>query len=88
MTNEQFHKDWMKYGVRIAGEMKPLKDHYCVCWGWIEQYKGMLFDTGGEQGATAHVLRVEDENLVSVNPENPEETSIIGRLELLDSNGN
>lgn len=83
MTNEEFHKDWMKYGVRIAGEMKPLKDYYCICWG-NNGYKGMLFETVGGQ---IQILRVEDDNLVSVDPENLEETAIIGKLELVTENG-
>jgi hypothetical protein len=86
MTNDELHKNWQDYGVQIAGEVRPLKDHYCICWGWIERYKGLLFDVGGEQGAPAAILRVdENDNLVAVNPENTDDISILGKLELLNA---
>lgn len=81
MSNDELKENWQKYALEtIDGVVLPLKNHYVMCWGWVSEYGGLLFDTGGEQGATAHVFKVEGDNLVSVNPENPEETNVVGKL--------
>lgn len=81
MTNEEFQVNWQNYAVEINDEAIPLKDRYCLCWGWVEQYQGLFFDTGGEQGAEANFLRVDEEdNLISVNPEDITETCVLGKL--------
>ena len=80
MTNEEFAENWREYGVEIAGKIIPIKEHYCIHWGWMEQYSGFMFDPGGEQGTETSILRVEDDNLVSVNPANTSETTILGKL--------
>ncbi len=33
MTNAEFEKSWEKYGVKIDGTVKPIKNFFMLCWG-------------------------------------------------------
>lgn len=84
MTNEDLKTDWQLYGVEVQGQFIRLKDRYMVCWGWVEDLGGLIFDEGGPMGATAHVLKTDDQdNLISVNPGDPQDTLVLGKLVLL-----
>jgi hypothetical protein len=82
MTTEDLKKDWQQYAVDVQGIVKPLKEIFMICWGYIPDIPdALLFDTGGQQGAPALTLKVENgDDLVSVNPQNPTETSVLGKL--------
>lgn len=84
ITNEEFGENWQDYSVAITkdGETKliPLKQQYAINWGWQEQYGGFWFDEGGGMPGVVHTLRAQDDCLFSINPENPEEVTRLGRL--------
>ncbi len=79
MTNEELKENWTKYGVEVEGKVYPLGEKYAVCWGWVDKVGGLLFDVG-DWGGEAHVYITDGENLISVNPENHQETNLIGKL--------
>ena len=89
MTTDELKDNWKKYAVNINDEIKPLKDCFTLCWGYPDPLHGgtdfLLFDVGGEQGASAYLLKVSEDGdyLISVNPENTEETTVLGKLVLL-----
>jgi len=88
MTLADLKDNWQKYGVDIQGEIKPLKECFVICWGSTPDIPdALLFDTGGEQGAPAYTLKVSEngEDLISVNPANPSETTVLGKLVLLEN---
>jgi hypothetical protein len=86
MTLVDLKDNWQKYGVNIQGIIIPLKDRFVICWGPMPEIPdALLFDTGGEQGATALTLKVNGEDLISVNPTNPTETTVLGKLVLLEN---
>ena len=85
LTNEEFGENWQDYAVTITKqdgtvELIRLQDRYAINWGWQEQCDGFWFDQGGGQPGIIHTLRVQDGCLFSVNPENKEEVTRIGRL--------
>jgi len=89
-TTAELKDDWQKYGVDIQGVIRPLKECFVICWGPTPDIPdALLFDTGGEQGATAYTLRMSEngEDLISVNPVNPAETNVLGKLVLLENSG-
>jgi len=91
MTLAELKDNWQKYGVDIQGQIRPLKDCFVICWGPMPDIPdALLFDTGGEQGAPAYALKVGEngEDLISVNPANPAETTVLGKLVLLENSGN
>lgn len=85
MTTAGLLVDWQKYGVDIQGTIKPLKEAFMLCCPYTPIPGTILFDTGGPQGAPAYVLKVGEngEDLISVNPNNPAETNVLGKLVLL-----
>lgn len=87
MTNEELASDWRNIAVIVDGKQYPLKDQYAMCWGWTPDLNGLLFDRGGSQGAEAHVFIVgEGDTLISVDPQNPNETCEIGKLVRIEEN--
>ena len=82
MTTEDLKKDWEKYAVVIDGNTKPLEDVFMLCLGYDPSIPdALVFDTGGPQGAPAYTLKVgEEDHLIAVNPEDPTETSVLGKL--------
>lgn len=89
MTTEDLKNNWQKYGVELpptsaiaVDPIRPLKEIFMLCWGPDPLTSdALLFDTGGEQGAPAYLLKVGDgDTLVSVNPANPAETTVLGKL--------
>lgn len=87
MTTEDLKNNWTKYGVELSSvdPIRPLKKIFMLC-GYYNAIPGTLFfDTGGPQGAPAYILKVGDnDTLVSVNPENPDETNVLGKLICLE----
>ena len=61
MTLEELQKNWKDYALVQTGGNPTvlLRDAFMLCLGPFEG--GLLFDTGGAQGAPAYVLRP-DEN--------------------------
>jgi hypothetical protein len=80
MTNEELKAEWQKYGVELDGKVFPLKEKYVVCWGWVEDWGGLLFDVGDWSGECGVFITDADNNLISVNPQNHQETMILGKL--------
>lgn len=80
MKLEDFQQTWHEYGVEIQGKIIPLKERYVICWG--KEKGGLIFDTGGEIGES-HILTVNGMDLISINPDNPKETTRLGKLEKL-----
>lgn len=92
MNTSELNNHWQKYGVVLQNDgrdiIKPLKDCFAICWGPTPNIPdALLFDKGGEQGAAAYTLKVGEngEDLISVNPMNPTETTILGKLVLLEN---
>lgn len=86
MTLVDLKDNWQKYGLNIQGTIIPLKDRFVICWGPMPDIPdALLFDTGGEQGAPSFALKVNGDDLISVNPMNPTETTVLGKLVLLEN---
>lgn len=78
ITNDDLKANWKKLGVEINGTVVRLDERAMICWGWDEEWGGLIFDTGGPQGAPCYIWRTENNNLISVGPDNQSE--VIGPL--------
>jgi hypothetical protein len=77
MTNDEFEKDWRSYSIECDdGVIICLKDKMMICWGTVED--GLFFDTGGEQGSPAYLLKVEGNDLFQ--KDNDEKWEKLGKL--------
>jgi hypothetical protein len=86
MTTDELKTNWEKCGLEFQGKIQPLKNCFLICWGFHPEISdALIFDIGGIQGSDAYTLKMSEngENLISVNPENPKETSVLGRIVLL-----
>lgn len=63
MDLKTFQDTWQEFEVTLeGGQTFALKDRFFLCIG--PHAGGLLFDTGGPQGAPAYTLKVdEDDNL-------------------------
>ena len=62
MTNDEFRKHWRDYALEQLDGNPTVKlaDEFMLCLG--PMCGGLLFDTGGPQGAPAYILKVDDQN--------------------------
>lgn len=64
MTLKELHAHWKEYAIKFDDDfgygIRSLKDIFMICWG--EKFGGLLFDTGGEQGSPAYLLKSDDNN--------------------------
>lgn len=83
MTNEDLLREWKDCEITSpSGQRARLKDLILLC-GKFMPIPGTLFmDTGGEQGSDAYIVKMHDdgEALLCVNPDNQEETNVLGKL--------
>lgn len=86
MTNEELRQNWTEYAVELKTamnpelvEQRPLKDMFVLCANY-PAHGALFFDTGGVQGAPGYIMKVEGDNLISINPVDPDETSVLGKL--------
>lgn len=79
MTTDDLRRNWLDYGVSIDNKTHHLSDIYSMCWGFVEDWGGLIFDTGNFNGE-AHCFIVENDCIISVNPLNHAEKQVIGPL--------
>ena len=61
MTLEELQRDWKNYKIIISdGTEVKMADILMVCRGSVKD--GLLFDSGGEQGSPALVLKPDEED--------------------------
>lgn len=85
MTREELKDTWKEYAiVSIDGKKrKSMKEIAVICLG---KYRGgLLFDTGGSQGASAYIFKSdEDDNCYQKTDWDDDESwELIGRFEKL-----
>ncbi|MEK7067190.1 MAG: hypothetical protein AAB950_00090 [Patescibacteria group bacterium] len=62
MTLDELYRDWRKYAIDLleCSDQVLLSDAYMLC---IKYEDGLLFDSGGERGSPAIILKCDDEGL-------------------------